>query len=227
MNFRVLMIGKRNGETISIRNSLDREDRYQVEIATTAKTAIQRITTQKMNLVLFNLDTFTKDKIRLASDLRELGYGFPVLVLSQIVAPDTFDQVSRMYQTVLLEKPFEDRDLVGLADKLVLGRPVQQRVYRRFYTNQTTNVSFVTGDESKAKIYNLSRGGAYFEAPGLEVEKGDIIKVSVPLREVHRLYNLDARVVWKTKKGMWSGQPGAGIEFLSGSDVYRGLLKRL
>jgi DNA-binding NarL/FixJ family response regulator len=227
MNFRVLMIGKRNGETIAIRNSLDREKRFRVEIATTAKTAIQRITTQNMNLVVFNLENFTKDKIRLASDLRELGYGFPVLVLSQIVAPDTFNEVSRMYQTVLLEKPFESKDLIGITDKLVLGRPVQQRFHKRFYTNQMANISLFGGGDLSAKIYNLSRGGAYIETPKVELTEGDLMRVNVSLNEVHRLYNVDARVIWKTKRGMWSGEPGYGLEFIKGTDVYRGLLKKL
>ncbi len=229
MTNRVLMIGKRNGETIGIRNTLMKNKACQVEIATTAKTAIQRITAQSMNLVLFNLETFNRDKIRLASDLRELGYGFPVLVLSQIVAPDTFETVERMYQTVLLEKPFENKDLLGLAEKLIHGRQVHQRIHRRFYTNQQAKIeSFSGGEEQKAKLFNLSRGGAYFESSEMsEYKNGDLLRLTVPLKDLSRLYNIDARVVWNTKKGMWSGEPGVGVEFVKGTDVYRNLLQKI
>ena len=227
MNHRILMIGKRNGETLSIKNELSQGNRFRVDVASTAQDAVRRITTSTMNLVVFNLDTFTQDKIKLATDLRDLGYGFPVLVLSKIVAPDTFNEFDDMYQTVLLEKPFENKDLVGLADKLVHGNPVQQRYHRRFYTNQKAKMySFSESQEYSGKLYNLSRGGAYIESDDVTFSKGDLLRVNVPLQDVQRHYDLDARVVWTTECGEWAGKKGVGVEFVKGSDIYRNLLSK-
>jgi len=54
-----------------------------------------------------------------------------------------------------------------------------------------------------------------------------MVRLNVSLRDVHKKYDLDAKVVWTTKKGKLSGGKGIGVEFMKGSDVYRNLLSKL
>lgn len=225
----VLLIGKRNEEVVALKQQLTKTTGYEVELVSVAQRAIQRITAGKVDLCVFNFDLFTKDKIKLASDLRSLGYDFPVLVLSRIISTDSYEAIRNMHNTILLEKPFEQKDLHGLSEKLINGTNVHQRHHRRFYTNQKALISpFQGGDATLAKLFNLSRGGAYLESTEKpKVKKGDIVQVNVQLNEVYRQYNVNAKVIWTTTDGLWGTGSGYGIEFLKAKDVYRDLLHKI
>lgn len=224
----VLLIGKRNEETVALKQQLTKNTGYEVELVSLAQRAIQRLSQGKVDLCVFNFDLFTKEKIKLATDLRAFGYDFPVLVLSRIIAQDAYEAIQNMHDTILLEKPFEQKDLTGLSEKLIKRHPVQQRFHRRFYTNQSTLVSpFAGGTPLEAKIFNLSRGGAYMETKAPELNVGDIVQLNVELREVYRRYNVNAKVIWKRSESIWGQGMGHGLEFIKAKDVYRDLLHKI
>lgn len=228
---RVLLIGKRNEEVVGIKHMLAKNTGYDVELVSVAQKAVQRLTSQTVDLCVFNFDLFTRDKIKLATDLRSLGYEFPVLVLSRIIATDAYEAIRNMHHTILLEKPFEHKDLWGLSDKLISGRSVAQRTHRRFYTNQKAAIATFDGGTSAAngKLFNLSRGGAYLEfgEGSSQVKQGDMLQLNVQLNEVYRQYNVSARVVWTTTEGLWGTGRGIGVEFVKAKDVYRDLLHKI
>lgn len=224
----ILLIGKRNEEIVALKQQLSRNTGYEVELASLAQRAIQRITTGRIDLCVFNFELFTKDKIKMATDLRTLGYEFPVLVLSRIIAMDAYEAIQNMHHTILLEKPFEHKDLTGICDKMISNLPVSQRHHRRFYTNQFASVApFKGGAAIDAKLYNLSRGGAYIETPKDTVKTGDVVQLNIQLQEVYRKYNVNAKVIWTKKDGLWGTGPGVGVEFIKAKDVYRDLLHKI
>ncbi len=226
--FRLLVIGRRGGETSAVREKLARNKLYRVEAADVATDAIQKMKDPSLNLVILNLESFTRDKTRLTNEMREAGHSFPVLVLAKVISPDSYRIIESLEKTILLEKPFEEKDLYGLVDKLVQGRRVAQRIHRRFFTNQTAAIHNMKDEHHlRAQVYNLSRGGAYFEMDQHDINRGDMVRVNVNLSEVSRNYSVNARVVWATQQGPESGRPGVGVEFLKAGDVYRNLLSRI
>ncbi len=225
----VLLLGKRNEEIVGIKAMLARGTGYDVELVSIAQKAIQRLTHQDVDLCVFNFDLFTKEKIKLATDLRTLGYDFPVLVLSRIIAADAYELIRDMKSTILLEKPFEQKDLIGISEKLIKGTSVSQRIQRRFYTNQKAYISAFGGsDRLDAKVFNLSRSGAYLEHKGTgTLAKGELVQVNVQLNEVYREYNVNARVVWSSQRGVWGTGRALGVEFVKTQDIYRDLLNKI
>jgi Tfp pilus assembly protein PilZ len=227
---RILLIGRRNADTITVRNDLIRTDlSHKVDLADRAAHAVSGLKTGMVDLVVFNMELFSKEKIKIATDMRELGYDFPVLVLAKIIAADILPRIKDMGQTVLLEKPYEKKDLKGIVTKLVTGQLVPQRIHRRFYTNQRADVKSDTLNAIlETKMYNLSKGGAYFEHSGKpRMEIGDILHLDMELDKVHRRYKVASRVVWTTKEGMWTGNPGFGVEFIKPDDIYRHVLDNI
>lgn len=223
------MIGKRNEEIVGLKYALARNTGYDVELVSIAEKAVQRLSKRDVDLCVFNFDLFTREKIKLATDMRTLGYHFPVLVLSRIIASDAFQAIADMKSTILLEKPFEHKDLLGISDKLIRGTDVAQRVQRRFYTNQKAFLSAFGGDTKvDAKVFNLSRGGAYIEHKGTtDIGRGQLVQLNVQLNEVYREYNVNAKVVWSSPKGFWGTGRALGIEFVKTQDIYRDLLNKI
>ncbi len=224
----VLLIGKRNEESVALKQQLSRNTGFQVDLASVANKAIQQLTSGNVDLCVFNFDLFTQDRIQMAMDIRSLGFDLPVLVLSRIIAMDAYEGIQNMKNTILLEKPFEQKDLTGICEKMIARMPVNQRFHRRFYTNQWTSMSpFKGGDASEAKLFNLSRGGAYLEVPNAAVKTGDVVQLKIQLQEVYRKYNVNAKVIWTNKVGVWGTGAGVGLEFLKAKDVYRDLLHKI
>lgn len=228
MRDRILVVGRLNKESLTIQKTLREDGQFEADLVTRAPDAIDMITRQNVDLMIMNLQNFTKSKIQLASDLRGLGYNFPVLVLAHIIATDTYQIIRDIPNTILLEKPYEVKDLTGISEKLIEGRNVQQRIFRRFYTNETAELElFKNGQAVSGKIRDLSRGGAFVEYQGPEISTGEMVRMNIDLKQVSRQYAVNAKVVWSTRKSPWSKDPGIGVEFIKQTDYYQNLLRKM
>ncbi len=228
MKDRILVVGRMNPESLAIQKSLKEDGHFDVDLVTRAPDAIEMITRQNVDLMIMNLQNFTKNKIQLAHDLRNLGYNFPVLVLAHIIATDTYKAISELPNTVLLEKPYEIKDLTGISEKMIDGRTVHQRIFRRYLTNETAELElFKNGQAITGKIRDLSRGGAFVEYQGPEIVVGDMVRMNIELKQVSRHYEVNAKVVWSTKKSPFGAEPGIGVEFIKQQDYYQNLLRKM
>ncbi|MEQ1875258.1 MAG: PilZ domain-containing protein [Bdellovibrionia bacterium] len=228
MKDRILVVGRLNPESLAIQKSLKEDGQFDVSLVTRAPDAMDTITRQNIDLMIMNLQNFTKAKVQLASDLRSLGYGFPVLVLAHIIAADTYKIVSDIPNTILLEKPYEIKDLTGISEKLIDGRNVRQRIFRRYQTNETAELElFKNGQAISGKLRDLSRGGAFVEYSGPDLVTGDMLRMNIDLKQVARRYEVNAKVVWTTRKSPWGEEPGVGVEFIKQRDYYQNLLRKM
>jgi len=96
MKDRVLIIGRKNEESLQIVKQLADDGLFEADLASTAPEAIDKLTRSKCELLIMNIENFTKKKVQLAQDLRGLGHLMPVLVLAKIIAPNTYDILSHM-----------------------------------------------------------------------------------------------------------------------------------
>lgn len=225
----VLIVSKRNADEIQITQKLQVMGKMNTLTATTAEEAAHQIRQNEYSLVVFNLNKFSEDKLEMAKHLRDMGHYFPLMAIAKEPTFDTLLQIETLPNTVLLEKPYDDKDLVGLAQKLIAGATVNQRIFRRFITNQMASVEvFPTGDVLHSHIFNLSRGGAYLEvANEVSLNKGDIIKVDVKLRQLNKRHGFHAKVIWTSDKASWNKGKAVGIEFLKSENIYAEMLAAL
>lgn len=228
MKDRILIVSRMNPESLAMQKTLIEDGKFDAELTNTASEAIEKITRQNIELLIMNLGNFTKNKVQLAQDLRSLGYGFPIMILAHIITTDTHKIISDLSNTVLLEKPYELKDLTGLSEKLIDGRPVRQRIFRRYYTNETAQLELFKGGQAiTSKIRNLSRGGAFIEYKGPQLALGDVLRLNIDLKQVSRHYEVNAKVVWATQKSPWGDDPGVGVEFIKSKDFYQNLLRKI
>src|SRR5258708_3352737 len=146
--YHFLLVSRRNSDAFKIRDEVERNRLYQVHLIETAKEALEKISTSHINCLLFNLESFSTDKIRLITDIRDLGHRFPMMVFASYVQHEAYEIVRKMDRIVIVEKPFEAKDVWGMCQKIVQGRKVNQRIFRRFYTNQTAIVEKTTSGET-------------------------------------------------------------------------------
>lgn len=228
MNSKILLVGNHAESTREIKRLLTLNKLYKVIQATDAHEAVRKLSQDKMNLVMFDTEVLTVDKMNFTKALRSLGYGSPVLMLAKAVAPKARELLKIFTKTVILEKPLEHKLFFGVTSKMLEGKEVPQQYYKRFYTNQETTVEQIGKNQKfECSMLNLSKGGAYLEIADENADVRGIIKMKVSLSEMDKQYEVNARVVWNSKSSIWGKGQGVGVEFIQAKDVYRNLLNNL
>ncbi len=171
------------------------------------------------DLVVANFAHLNADKLAHVEQIRQMGHHEPMVLLARISSPEILNQAHDLSAVVFIEKPFEMKDLQGICLKLLQHRHVVQQNDRRYYTNQKVEVE--VGSQSGrvgARVFNLSRGGAYFETSEMaNATVGEKVQLRIRLQEVAHEYQIEGRVVWTTPQGMWTGGSGFGIAFVKGA----------
>lgn len=189
------------------------------------------ITEQAINLLIYDCENYTTRELQFFKDVRTWGLSFPVLFICSNVLATDLDTLKSENKPHFLEKNFEDKKLLGVINKLLRVRQIPQQMLQRYPTNQRVVVeSLQEGMVIDSSMYNLSKGGAYCEfdpTDETQVSIGDLVKISVPLSDLSKSHALNAKVVWTTKKGRYSGRHGFGLKFINNEEVYRALLGKL
>lgn len=226
MKHKILLISKPSYEQRQLISKLDSDPGLDTIVCHTSEDSIKRLKRQHVDLLILNIDQFDFKKIRIAENLRHLGFDFPLLTLANSIALDAYLKIDEIPNTVLLEKPFANQTLLGLAHKLINGEAVKQQIYRRFNTNQNVRIEvYPEGELVDSTMTNLSKGGAKFTLnKEALVHIGDVVRVNVSLNQVHRKYDMHGQVIWHKQKQNDKESNELGIKFLNGDEIYSNLM---
>lgn len=193
-----------------------------VRLTTTRPQATKLELAGRPDLVIFNFNDWNNDELDWVTGLRSEGYKQMIMILAKAEAPVAVQNLKLLERVVYVEKPYDIRDLVGIAAKAIKQGAVQQRIYRRFATEQSAIVEFGVGKGTcGSRLFNISKTGAYLELNALQdVRVGDSVRLRFELNDVSRTYLMPARVVWTSSLGR-TGGTGLGVHFTGRGDVKR------
>lgn len=179
---------------------------------------------EDVQLLVFNSQHYGIHLKQSVSEWRYQGYLGPILMLTKIPDPTQLTELDHMHGVVVLDKPYDPKDLVGISKKLLMEVKVNQRKFRRFPTNQTAHLeSYKTSLEISANVDNISLGGVCIKGDIKDIAKGDLLKVEFQLDEVKKSHVLNAKVVWTAGK-VGDIDRMAGLLFVPKEEVYSQLL---
>lgn len=207
------------------------EENFQIPVFTAVDEPSLRSQLQSkvFTCAVFRVAQADLSTIQILQEMRDHGQRFPLLIAadkaSDVVAP----WVKNEPDIHVLLTPFNERGFIGLTRKLIATRRVPRQTFRRFATNQIAEVENLgSGDSILTCMYNLSQGGAYCELDGEDgINIGDLIRVRVNSTEKTSTHILNAKVVWTTPKGRFSGRAGFGLRFVSQKEANQTLLSKL
>jgi Tfp pilus assembly protein PilZ len=226
---RVLLCCKSADDARFVKGYIETELPYEVLTALDPSEIQGILKSKNIHLLIMQTGNLVKEDLSYAMSLRTEGFAYPILMISDSVANLNIEELHDRYKIYFIDRPFEMKTLKGLSRKLMVAKTVPQQVYRRFNTNfEATLQTFVSGDQFATRMFNLSRGGAYFELPKKPgVTIGDLLRVKVHLSEMSKERQLHGRVVWMTHKGHSAGGYGMGVKFIKSDDVYSNLLEKV
>lgn len=185
---------------------------------------------QNFSLVVYECGKYDSLRAQAVHKFRATGYNQNVLIVtSEVDQIEAFLKNQTRNRIHLLLKPVTDKDLLGLTRKLIHAKKIPQQIFKRFRTEQSVKVEpLLKGESFASKMFNLSKGGAYFEFAGeLALAAGDLLRLHIPLADVSRSHTMNGRVVWTTRQGRYTGQGGVGVRFLNSKDIHRHLLEKI
>jgi response regulator RpfG family c-di-GMP phosphodiesterase len=228
MTSKILLVGYQSEAMQEMYDLLYGNKLYNVIRVQSNEQMIQKLASQTINLTIMDQDVLNVEKMTQIKNMRMAGYGTPLLLVSRAISAQAKELSRSMNRIALLEKPYEYKDFIGITNKLVAGREVTTQAHKRFFTNQTAVLEPVGGgSQYTTYMKNLSKGGALLEVPNATSEDiRGIVRMNVILDQVQRAYEVNARVVWNSKRNSNGGQT-IGVEFIQAKDVYRNLLNNL
>ncbi|HMN68856.1 MAG TPA: PilZ domain-containing protein [Bdellovibrionales bacterium] len=226
---RVLICCKSIADARFLKNYMETELPYNVMMSLDQKEVEGALKAKSVHLLLLQTGNLASQDIVYAQRLRKTGFASPILMLTDAVGNIDIEELHERHKIFFLERPFELKTLKGLARKLMITKEVPQQIFRRYRTNlMATLETFISGEKYETHMFNLSRGGAYFELPKKPmVNVGDLLRLKVHLADVSREHNVHGRVVWTTHKGHAAGGYGLGVKFMRSTDIYRNLLDKV
>jgi Tfp pilus assembly protein PilZ len=226
---RVLLSCKSVDDARFLKNYIETELPYEVILSFDQKGIEAAIKAKNIHLMMLQTGNLAVQDIAYARTLRQMGFNYPMLMITDALGKTNVEEVNEKHKIYFLERPFELRTLKGLARKLMVARAVPQQLFRRYRTNLSATLeTFISGDKYHTHMFNLSRGGAYFETnkkPTVQV--GDLLRLKVNLADMERQHSIHGRVVWTTHKGHAAGGYGLGLKFMKSTDIYRNLLDKV
>lgn len=226
---RVLLSCKSIDDARFLKSYIETELPYEVFLAFQPNEIEAQLKAKSCHLLIMQTGNLAKQDLSYALALRQNGYNYPIMMITDTLGGASIEQFNEKHKIYFMERPFELKTLKGLARKLMVARAVPQQVFRRYKTNlEATLETFITGDKFETHMFNLSKGGAYFELPrkpGMNV--GDLLRLKVHLKDMERDHHIHGRVVWTTHKGHAAGGYGVGVKFMKTTDIYRNLLDKV
>lgn len=197
-----------------------------VRVTTTRPQATKLELSGNPDLVIFNFNDWNDDELSWVTNLRGEGYDRMIMILAKADVPTAVQNLRFLERVVYMEKPYEARDLVGIAEKALLKGAVAQRIHRRFTVEQEALVDFGVGRGTiGSRVFNMSKTGAYLELNALQdIRVGESVKLRMELEDMNRTYVMPAKVVWTQVMGR-TGGTGLGISFTGRGDVKRNIFQ--
>jgi len=226
---RVLLNCKSIDDARFLKNYIETELPYEVILSFDQKGIEAAIKAKNIHLLMLQTGNLAAQDIAYARTIRAMGFNYPLLMITDALGDLNIEEVNEKHKIYFLERPFELKTLKGLAKKLMVTRVVPQQVFRRYRTNLSATLeTFISGDKYHTHMFNLSKGGAYFEMnkkPTVAI--GDLMRLKVHLSDMEREHHVHGRIVWTTHKGHAAGGYGLGIKFMKSTDIYRNLLDKV
>lgn len=226
---RILLSCKSIDDARFLKNYLEAELPFETFLAFEPKEIEASLKAKNIHLLLMQTGNLAIQDLKYALQLRQNGFNYPIMMITDSIGNTNIEEVHNKHKICFVERPFELKTLKGLVKKLMVAKSVPQQVFRRYRTNIAASIeTFISGDKFGTHMFNLSKGGAYFELPkkpGISI--GDLLRLKVNLSDMEREHQMHGRVVWTTHKGHVAGGYGVGVKFMKTTDIYRNLLDRV
>ncbi len=176
-----------------------------------------------VDLIVFNNNTnLNLNMYQQISSWRKKGCLASILMLSKVNDESLVKSMEPNNNIVILEKPYLEKDLRGIAQKILLADQIKQRIFRRYDVQQDVSLSsYKSGFSSKTKVRNMSLGGLCLGGGLQGLKEGDLLRVDFELDKINSRRTVNGRVIWVIQE---EHEIQAGLEFVKDSDVYSHLL---
>lgn len=160
---------------------------------------------------------------------RDISADKPMLFLCEKMSPELIRMSQTWKKLRLIKTPIDPDSLFRALVDITTDYPSgQQQVHPRYLTDLNIEViSDIKSVRQKARMKNLSIGGAYFEVTDTNsgFQTGDLVRLSISLSE-SRSYEFDAKIVWN-RPAPENAAIGYGCTFLNKEQVYDALLSQV
>ena len=212
----VLVLSEKDEGVESIESAYESTNEFKSNTVYQADKALQILLLNPIDLLVFNINEFTNEKLRSVLDLRMIGAEFPVLTLAKNTSEEAYKNVGRVENAILLTKPYENEQLLDLSRYLADGENVIQRIFQRFKTTEKSLIQAIGNNNLKeADLVNISKSGALLSFKGKNnFKKKQSICIQMNLTNIGKEHIMYGEIRWINENKI-KGETQLGIMFIS------------
>lgn len=196
---------------------------YRMEFEFMRPAQVPDLLDPSVDLIVYNNNTNMNINVfQQITAWRKKGCLASVLLLSKMTDGSMVEALEPVNNLVVLEKPYLERDLCGITQKLLNVGRINQRKFRRYEVQQNVSLSsYKSGFNADTIVRNMSRGGLCVSGGIDGLKAGDLLRVEFHLEKINARRAVNGKVVWVANE---NNEPQAGLEFIKDADVYGHLL---
>jgi hypothetical protein len=164
-------------------------------------------------------EEFRPNHIHIMKQVKKHFPNTPIVIITEKVDSTNKIALADYPKTIMINFKHELKDLNGILLKLINDVHVIPRLASRFTTGQMARVQIDANKIHSAWVINLAQDGACFRVFNRKLQRGDSIRIEIPLPELRKIHVIQGKVVWekmeKLKSDEISNSQMVGIQFVS------------
>ena len=119
---KVLLVSQNESDNALVQRKLQvlKQEFGVMSFTTTRPASLSTVIDIESSLVLYNSNAYNSGLLDMTSQMRHMGYLGPIVLMAKIPDIKCLAAFQALQNVVVLEKPYEKKDLVGISRKLSL-----------------------------------------------------------------------------------------------------------
>ncbi len=186
------------GRTLTVtRAEISKGPFFEPRVYTSSLKFVQALKSNRFDAFVIICEEFKVQNLKIIEQIKHYFPHLPTLIVSEKCTPELKIHISNFKKSMLLSSATEAKDIRGIMMKMINNFNVIPRLAQRYQTAQPAKIKLGLNKQQTAWVVNLAQDGACFRVFTASFQKGDKIKIEVPLPQLKKTHTLIAEVMWE------------------------------
>ncbi len=191
------------GRTLTvIRSEVNKGPFFEPRVYTRSLNFVHALKNNKFDAFVVVCDEFKPQNLKVIEQIKHYFPHMPIIIVAEQCSPELKIKITNYKKSIILNALTEAKDIRGILLKMINNFHVLPRLAQRYQTAQSAKIKMSDSKMHTAWVVNLAQDGACFRVFTPTFQKGDKIRIEVPLPQLQKTHILTAEVMWEKLEKM-------------------------
>lgn len=219
--YQIGILSKPGRSLTVIRSEINKGPFFEPRVYTRSFNFVQALKNNKFDAFVVLCDEFKPQNLKVVEQIKSYFPNLPVLIVAEQCTSELKIKITDYKKAIILNTSTEAKDIRGILLKMINNFHVIPRLAQRYQTAQTAKIQVADSKAHTAWVVNLAQDGACFRVFTPSFQKGDKIRIEVPLPQLQKTHVLVGEVMWEKLEKMpneaYARAQKIGVRFVEAS----------